>query len=113
MAKDNEVKNTTEADKIWTEISNIPVDIFSLPNQKVSDHVEVLPVPGSALFLKPKTGAVLPALETALAGKFTITQNDGKYLVIERVPPKVTIEEDFVVFQRPNGKVEKIPRNKF
>lgn len=114
MSKETIIKEKTEADKIWEEISNVTLDLFALPNQKVSDHVEFLPVPGTTLYLKPKSSAVLPALETALVNKFVVSTNDGnKYITVKRVEPKVDIDEDFVIFQRPNGKIEKIPRNKF
>jgi hypothetical protein len=110
-----EVKKVTdEASLIWEEIRNVSIDLYALPNQKICDHVEVLPVPGTTLYLKPKSSAVLPSMESALSGRFIVTSNDtNTFLTVKREEPKVEVSEDFVIFQRPNGKVEKIPRNKF
>jgi len=104
-------RKVTESDKIWDEISGLSISMFSLPNQKVEDHLEKLPVPGTVLYARPKSPAVVPALEEAVGEDFTIQTTEKGYLQIKRADKLPEIDDDYVVFQR-GDKVEKIPRKK-
>ena len=60
------------------------LNIYALPNQKVSNHVTVLEVPGDELYLKLKSTAVLPALEESLGSKYEVELSE-KYTIVRRV----------------------------
>ncbi len=80
---DTNVGLTGDAEKMWNEIKNKPINLWALPAQLISQNVSVLPVSDTQLFITLKSPAVLPALEEALSGKYTVTQND-KYIIITR-----------------------------
>lgn len=61
-----------EADKLWNEIKGLKIEIFSLPRQKVENHVVPLKGTPDKLFLKLKSPAVLPALEQTLSLKKSV-----------------------------------------
>lgn len=69
----NEKQVLTEASKIWDKISNLPIDIFALPNQCVKDYVKrqekLEKGMSDTLFLELRSSAVRPALEETLATK--------------------------------------------
>lgn len=80
------------ADKIWGMISNIPLEIFALPNQTLQMHCNVIPVTPDALYITLKSTAALPALEEAVL-KVKLPSNQqwdvsqaGAYTVIKIVP---------------------------
>lgn len=77
----------TESDKIWSEISALPLNIFSLPRQTVEMHAARIPIPGRDLLLKLKSTAVLPALEMTLGSKYEIETND-KFTIVRRPSTK-------------------------
>lgn len=93
----------TEAQKIWDKICNLPIELYALPNQVVSQHVareEKLEraVP-DALHLILKSAAVLPALEESLGRvqwgsdergplTFELSQTH-KYTVVKIVPKDI------------------------
>lgn len=56
----------TEADKIWTQIKDLKIQLFALPAQKIEENVVRMPVSDDEVCLKLKSQAVLPALEEAL-----------------------------------------------
>ena len=86
----NEVKQT-EADLIWNEIKDMSIDIYSLPNQKVEDHVKKLKIPGDQLLLTLNSSAVLPALETTITRRgFEIEQGE-KFTIVRRVEKPVDL----------------------
>ena len=65
-------KKVTEAESIWAELRNLPIEMFALPNQRVEDHLlRVKGVPG-VLYLKPRSAAALPALEALLKDQTTL-----------------------------------------
>jgi len=76
--------NVTEANKIWAEIKDVPLQLFGLPNQFVSQFCTPVPVEPNRLFVVIKNSATLPALETALAGKYTVELVD-KFVIVARV----------------------------
>jgi len=108
----------SEAEVIWEELSNLAIEMYSLPDQKVRDHITKLGAHGDSLIVKPNSPAALPALEAViqqsdLKGKYQISTADGGFIMINRTPkPLVDEEEDYIVFPRPNGKVDKVPRKK-
>lgn len=84
---------TSESEKMWSEIENLPINIFSLPNQKVSDHTKKVSVSGDSLLLKPKSSAVVPALEEAIGKGFDINLADNGYILVTRaVKPVAAVE---------------------
>lgn len=75
----------TEAGKIWDEIKDKDIEMFALPDQKVSMHCHPIMVEPSRLFLTTNSTAVLPSLETAIGKKFTVELAD-KFVIVARVP---------------------------
>ena len=84
----NPVKKT-ESDVLWEEVKNLPINIFSLPNQKVGAYLQKFKHPG-LLCVKPSGGAVLPALEEALGDKYTLEVND-MFWIIRKVSGKTDL----------------------
>jgi len=74
----------TEADKIWEEIKDKSIDMFSLPNQQVFQYCQPIPIDPSKLYVKLQATSVLPSLEAAVGKKFEVSLLD-KYIVISRV----------------------------
>lgn len=60
-------KFTGEDNKLWQEIARLPIDLFALPDQQVSNYVKVVDgmttADSKTIFVTFKTPAVLPALE--------------------------------------------------
>lgn len=80
-----------ESDLIWDEIKDILIDLYSLPNQKVADHVKKIKVPGDQLLLTLNSSAVLPALEIAINRRgFEIEQTE-KYTIVRRAAQVVDL----------------------
>ena len=92
--KEKEVKPVvhSEADLIWKEIQDLPIDMFALPGQKVSQYVKKLEVPGDQLLVKITASSVLPSLESALASvkarRYVVELAEG-YVIIKRAPAKL------------------------
>jgi len=104
----------TKSDVLWKEIKNLPIEMFSLPNQKVESYVTRLVGSPEEVLLKLKNSATLPALESVLRShkefrkekrydrphaepetvevqypKYEMKENDGGYVSITRfVNPK-------------------------
>lgn len=78
-------KNTekSESVKIWEEIKNNPIDMYTLPDQKVSDHIEKLPVDGPELLVKPISSAAVASLQDAVGKEYEVEQT-GDYVTIRR-----------------------------
>jgi hypothetical protein len=79
------VPQTSEADIIWAEIRNLPIQMFALPNQVVEMHCTPVPIDPSKLYVSIRSAATLPALETTLAGRFTVEMAD-KWVIVARLP---------------------------
>ena len=73
----------TEAMKIWDEIKDLTLDLYSLPNQIVSSYFTPFMIEPSRLYLTMKASAALAALEEELAGRFTVEMVD-KFIVVAR-----------------------------
>lgn len=73
----------SEADKIWNEIKDKEIDMFSLPGQKVSDFCHQVPIDPSRCFLIFKASSVLPSLETAIGNKYECSSAE-KYIIVSR-----------------------------
>lgn len=63
---DKKKKELADADLMWREIADLPIAMFSLPNQHVKDHVKRLAGLPDAVLLTLNSPAALPALETSL-----------------------------------------------
>lgn len=91
-----ETKTLSESDKIWNEIKDLPLDLYALSGQTVSDHTTKMKLPGEKLYLTPASSAVLPALESVLQSKFDVEMAD-KYIVVQRKQSEaasLTLEPD-------------------
>lgn len=74
----------TEADKIWEEIKDKYIDMFSLPNQKVFQYCQPISIDPSKLYVKLQATSVLPSLEAAVGKDFEVSLLD-KYVVVSRI----------------------------
>lgn len=84
LQKDSEVVLTddkTAAEKIWNEIKEMKIDMFSLPNQKIEQHVKMVQVEPSSLYVELYSSATLPALEEALKNGYSVEVN-GRFIKI-------------------------------
>lgn len=93
-----------ESDLMWNEIKDLPIDMFSLPNQKVSDHVNKLNIPGDQLLLTLNVSSALPALETAIAKCGLEVEQGQKYTIVRRALKEVDLAalvEEKVTDKRP------------
>lgn len=73
----------TEAGKIWNEIKDKEVDVFSLPNQTIAQHAVPAIVEPSKLYLLTRFSSALTAIEAACGKKFNVDLLD-KYVVVSR-----------------------------
>jgi len=82
---ENKKTTLTNAEKIWTEIANLTIEMFALPDQKVANYCKLLPKnpDPEKLFLIPTAGSVLPALEKSLGDKFSVEMVD-RFLIVSR-----------------------------
>lgn len=76
----------TDAQRIWDEIKDLPIQMFGLPGQLVNMHCTPVPVEPTRLYLTIRSSATLPSLETAVAGRFNVEQAD-RFVIVTRVPP--------------------------
>ncbi len=83
-----ELLEGTEAGKIWEEIKNKDIQMFSLANRKVLDFCKPAVVEPTKLYLLTTASSVLPALEMALGPKYQ-ADISTKYLVISRAPERL------------------------
>jgi hypothetical protein len=78
-------KTVSLADVIWEEIKDKQLEMFALPKQFVHMYCNPIPIdPGAKLYLTYTVPAALPALETALAGKYNVERVD-KYICVSPV----------------------------
>ncbi|KKN60996.1 hypothetical protein LCGC14_0526210 [marine sediment metagenome] len=96
-------KKVNEADSIWAEIRNLPIEMFALPNQRVENHLlRVRGVPNE-LYLTAKSPAALPALEALLGGQVTLrVERTAEGDPINVSHPKFEMEETelYIVIRR-------------
>lgn len=79
--KQSEQDPITVAGKIWAEIKDKSVEMFSLPAKPLREYAKMVPIEPSKLYLSYTIPALLPALEPVLGTKYKIDLVD-KYLVI-------------------------------
>jgi hypothetical protein len=77
----------TEAQKIWDEIQNVDLHMFTLSNQFVNTFCNPVFVEPNRLYMTFSVSSVLPALENALGTKFNFELN-YKYIVVSRITNK-------------------------
>lgn len=75
----------SEADKVWDEIKNLPIQMFGLPEQFVLQHCTPVSVEPSNLYVTIRSSATLPSLEAAIAPAFVVELAD-KFVLIKRAP---------------------------
>jgi len=75
----------TMADKIWADLKDKQLDMFGLPGQIVSKYCQPAMIEPNRLYLVPKIGAVLPALEDAFGKKYTFELSDKFIIVAQKV----------------------------
>lgn len=94
---------------IWDEIRNLPINMYSIPNQKISMHVTPLKgAPNDSLYLKLKSSAVIVGLEAALdPRKYTIEQVD-KYTIIKRADKELFLAADESLTNKASGFIKRI-----
>lgn len=73
----------TAADKIWEEIKDKNIELFSLPPQAVSSHCAPVTIEPTKLYLKYKASSVITALETALGDKYKV-ESTGKFITVSK-----------------------------
>lgn len=100
------------ADVLWDEIKNLPIEMFSLPNQRVLNHVVRKGGTSDNVILSLNSPAVLPSLEVVLNAqkqyrdkvsfamkaegenitdafpKYVMKESDGGYIIIHRYTPE-------------------------
>ena len=85
------VPEVNESDKIWSEIKDLPIEMFSLPDQMVKQHVQRMRVSTNEVYLKLKSTAVIASLENSLAmvrgRKYVVEVSEGYVLVKRGVMP--------------------------
>ncbi len=91
----------TEAQEMWDEIKNLPIQLFGLPSQTVEHHCTQVVIEPTHLYLTIRASAVLPALETALneytSGLDMIAKKFGK---VNTVKFTVELADKFVIVSR-------------
>lgn len=84
MSKEVEKTTKTVAQKIWDEIKNKKIDMFSLPDQTVTMHCAPVYIDPNTLYLTYKASSVINQLEESLGSKYKVTL-DGKYISVTKV----------------------------
>lgn len=88
IEKNTEEFNQTEAGSIWNELKDKQIEMFTLPNQKVSDYCEPFNVEPSKLYLTARSMAVYPALEAACGDRFVVSLVD-RFISVARAPESI------------------------
>ena len=73
------------AAEIWGEIKDREILMFSLPNQRVHQHVTPFKFEPSKLYLRTASPAVLPSLENALGAKYKVELVE-RFVTVTRAP---------------------------
>jgi hypothetical protein len=77
------VPSLSTSEKIWNEIKNKEINLFSLPSKCIADYCTPAPLDPNRCFLVAKASATLPALEEAIGGEY-VCERMEKYIVISR-----------------------------
>lgn len=88
MKTENKTKAETVSQKIWEEIKDKSINVFSM-DQRVNQYFEFLDIDPIKCYLRCKASAALPALETTLGKKFACTLTDKQYILVEEVKDAV------------------------
>ncbi len=84
MAKEVEkTVSKTNSQKIWDEIKNKKIDMFSLPDQSVSMHCTPVWIDPDTLYMTYKASSVINQLEESLGTKYKFSL-DGKYISVKK-----------------------------
>lgn len=94
-----------ESEKIWNEIKDLQLDLFSLPDQRVCEHVQRLDVMPNAVYGKLKSSAVFIALEVLLQEKFLVEQREGDFVMISRRPSEPNLQAELKKAQKAQKKL--------
>lgn len=99
MSDKNEKNSQTEADLIWEEIKSLPIDVYAVPG-RVDQYVKKIEVPGTDLFAKISSSAVLPALENTLGNghltrgkRYSVEVGEGFVIVKRHSDPALKVQE--------------------
>jgi hypothetical protein len=84
-----EMLSGTEAGKIWDEIKDKPLQMFALPDQKVSHYAAPSMVEPTKCYLKTRASSALPAIEAAVGKNYTVEAVD-QYVVVSRTVVPLT-----------------------
>lgn len=77
----------TVADRIWNDIKDVELGLFALDGQLVNKYCTPVKVEPSKLYMGHKDiGAVLPAVEVALAKKYNVELQDRFIVVSYKTP---------------------------
>lgn len=68
--------------QIWEEIKDKNIDVFAMTST-VAQYCEYVDIDPAKCYIVCKATAALPALETALGEKFTVSQVE-KYVLVEK-----------------------------
>jgi hypothetical protein len=85
MSSTTTAKPLTVAEQVWNEIKDKQVLMFALPNQKISDYCQPVPIDPARCFLIHRTGALIPALEESIGPNYQC-ESIEKYIVVSRKP---------------------------
>jgi len=86
-AEEKEVKQVTvkpESEKIWEEIQDKEINMFSLPNQKIKDHLDPLDIPADRLYAKHRSQAAVSVIAETLGKEYEVDQTDKGYVIVKR-----------------------------
>lgn len=86
--KSKEKSDDTVANKIWEEIKDKQVNMFALPNQKVSNFCQPKLVEPSKCYLTYTVTSILPALESALGANYKV-ELAGRFLTVSYVSTNI------------------------
>jgi len=89
QSKNNPPALRSESEKIWNEIKNLKLEMFTLPNQFVYMYYKPITIDPAKLHLTALTSAtsVLPALENALYPQYQVEQVD-RFILVTLAPVK-------------------------
>jgi hypothetical protein len=84
----------TLSDLIWDKIKEVDLEVAALPNQTIEKHTSRVPLDFAKVHLIPKSGQVVPLIETKVHGKhwdrdhsFNVTTEE-RFVVVSIVPKK-------------------------
>lgn len=74
----------TPAEQIWQQIRDTRINAFGLPNQRIGNYCQYVPIDERDCYLTCNAMAVLPLIEEAFAGRLTF-ETAHKYVIARRV----------------------------